>query len=82
MNVSIKQLEAIRPLINANNKKDIANYTGKSIRTIEAVLYGERANHEIEEQLFKIAKNNVKKLSNLIELVEAKNKNSCDKTAI
>lgn len=73
MNIKSGELKAIRPLIQIEDKKEISSYTGRSIRTIEAVLYEERVNNDIEEQLFKVARRNVFKLSNLIDIVQDRN---------
>lgn len=75
MNITTAQLQEIRILLSKDNKKTIAKTAGKSIRTIEAVLQGDRTNDEIEKLCVKIAKENWTKLGATFSKIESKNLN-------
>jgi hypothetical protein len=73
MNISHAQMKAIRGLLSKKDKEVIAMHTGKSVRTIDAVLQFDRVNDQIEASIIQTAKQNLQALANVIADIEAKN---------
>jgi hypothetical protein len=73
MNITTTQLQAIRALISKEDREQIGFHTNKSVRTIEAILQGDRFNDDVEQLTVITAKQNIARLSNIIADIEAKN---------
>lgn len=73
MNIKQNQLQAIRRLLTKDDKFNIALHTGKSTRTIDAVLQGDRVNNEIEERIVIAARQNISHYLNILADIEANN---------
>ncbi len=73
MNITIQQLKALRSILSPEQRKNIADQVGKSPRTIDAILQGDRVNNEIEQEIILQSKKRITYLSNLIAEIEAKN---------
>ena len=73
MNITTTELHAIRSILSKKDKGDIAEQAGKSIRTVEAILQGDRVNDQIERLCYKKAKENWSKLAIIFNNIESKN---------
>lgn len=73
MNITTNELKQIRLLISKNDKQDIAKTLNLSERTIEAVINGQRVNHNIEKAVVKRAEIIISKLLLTLDKIKAKN---------
>ncbi len=73
MNITKEQMNAIRRLLSKEDKESIGMHTGKSVRTVDAVLQYDRVNQEIEEAALLVAKQNLDHMANVIADIAAKN---------
>ncbi|MCT4638959.1 MAG: hypothetical protein N4A72_14755 [Bacteroidales bacterium] len=73
MNITTTQIKALRKLLSKEDKENIALHTGKSKKTIENILQGDRYNDQVEELVLITAKQNLAKYFNIIADIEAKN---------
>jgi hypothetical protein len=73
MNITTQQLQAIRVIISKEDRQQIGMHTKMSIRTVDAILQGDRVNDDIEKYAVIVAKQNIARLSNIITDIESKN---------
>ncbi|MBN1113387.1 MAG: hypothetical protein JXA53_10800 [Bacteroidales bacterium] len=73
MNITTVQLQAFRGILSKEDKANIALHTEKSVRTVEAVLQGDRQNDDIEQLVLIAVKQNIARYYNIVADVEAKN---------
>lgn len=73
MNITTTQLHALRRLLTQEERKRIAEHVDMSVRTVEAVLNGERSNDEIERDVVKEARQKVAKIMRVIVAIDLQN---------
>ena len=74
MQATNQQIRALRQLLSKKDKENIANQAKMSIRTIEAILQGDRRNDKIESLILEYAEGNLIELQHIIQDIKSKNR--------
>jgi len=74
MQATNQQIKALRPLLSKNDKETVAQQASVSIRTVEAILQGDRRNDKVESLLLEYAESNLVELQSIIQDIKAKNR--------
>lgn len=74
MNITTEELNVLKCLLTSQDKKEVAEEVNKSKRLINAVIWGDRVNDEIELLLYRRITANLQKVCRTYVEVKRKNK--------
>jgi len=74
MQATNQQIKSLRQLLSKKDKETIAQQAKVSIRTVEAILQGDRRNDKVESLLLEYVESNLVELQSIIQDIKAKNR--------
>ena len=74
MQATNQQIKALRLLLSKKDKETIADQAKVSIRTVEAILQGDRRNDKVESLILEYAESNLIELQSIIQDIKSKNR--------